>query len=137
MEKVVIIWGEKIKKYSPFYYNFTFSTYLFKNRCVICSSLFSGFDRRPFVTPRVLQPPSSARDNSTELEESDKEEVEDYNTKVHGQFVENPEVLRARLAERRLQKQYSRSFRPPQSRDVVGKYIICWYLMLLCVCMYK
>lgn len=85
----------------------------------------------------MLQPPSSARDNSTELEESDKEEVEDYNTKVHGQFVENPEVLRARLAERRLQKQYSRSFRPPQSRDVVGKYIICWYLMLLCVCMYK
>lgn len=58
-------------------------------------------------------------------EEDDKSEVRNQN-----HFVENPEVVRARLAERRQLKQFNRGNKPAQSRDVVGMNINFFFFVI-------
>lgn len=80
-------------------------------------------ERRPFVTPRVLQPKAAP-----ELEEDDAEEdgnmANGNDEREHPRFdyfVPNPEEIRAKAEERRMNFR-SRTFRGTgQSRDVVGK----------------
>lgn len=80
-------------------------------------------ERRPFVTPRILQPKETP-----ELEEDEAEEENGNITNGDGEqakfdyFVPNPEEIRAKAEERRMNFR-SRTFKSGggQNRDVVGK----------------